>query len=68
LIGLIGGLMLGLWRVGGRYDNSLIKISAILIIIPILDIVVPFLMIFGVWQARKKISALTPPPTVPPVV
>jgi hypothetical protein len=67
LIGLIGGIMLGLWRVGARYDSTLIKISAILIIIPILDIVVPFLMVIGVWQSRKKLSSLMPPPSMPPV-
>ncbi|HYB03252.1 MAG TPA: zinc ribbon domain-containing protein [Nitrososphaerales archaeon] len=67
LIGLIGGIMLGLWRVGERYDNTLIKISAILIIIPVLDIVVPLLMMIGVWQSRKKLSSLVPPPSIPPI-
>ena len=61
-IGLIGGVMLGLWRVGGRYDNSLIKAGAILIIIPFLDIVVPVLLLIGVHQARGKISG---PPAIP---
>ena len=48
--------MLGLWRVGGRYDNTLIKVSAILLIIPGVDILVPILMLIGVWQSKNKVS------------
>lgn len=68
LIGLIGGIMLGLWRVGGRYDNSLIKVSAILIIIPVIDVIVPILLLIGVRQARNKVILTTtarPAPSVP---
>ena len=64
LIGFIGGIMLGLWRVGGRYDSTLIKASAILLIIPGLDILVPILMVIGVWKSRNKVSMSTAAPNV----
>jgi hypothetical protein len=66
LIGLIGGAILGLWRVGGRYNSTLIKVGAILIIIPLLDIIVPILMIIGVWQVEHRIfPATSVSPTTP---
>jgi len=58
LIGVIGGVMLGLWRVGGRYDSTLIKVAAILIIIPLIDIVVPILLLIGIWQARGRVASM----------
>jgi len=63
VIGFIGGIMLGLWRVGRRYDSTLIKVSAILLIIPIADIIVPILMFIGVWQSRNKVSMSIASPT-----
>ncbi|HEV2226718.1 MAG TPA: DUF973 family protein, partial [Nitrososphaerales archaeon] len=39
LIGLIGGQILGLWRLGSRYDETLLKLGAIFVIIPLLNIV-----------------------------
>ncbi len=59
IVVFIGGIMLGLWRVGSRYGESFIKASAILAIIPFLDILVPILILIGVRRARKRISQMT---------
>jgi len=56
-IGLIAGLILGLWRVGSRYDQTIIKLGAIFAIIPVLDIAAPVLVIVGAQQARRKVSS-----------
>jgi hypothetical protein len=56
IIGVIGGEILGLWRVGTRYDSTLIKISAIFIIIPYLNWVGPILLLVGALEARKKLG------------
>jgi hypothetical protein len=58
LVGLIGGLMLGLWRVGSRYDESLLKVAAIFTIIPLLNIVAPILVIVGAHGAKSRLSRL----------
>ena len=55
-IGLVGGQMLGLWRVGSRYDETLLKLGAIFAIIPLLNIVAPVLVIVGADQAKRGIS------------
>lgn len=55
LIGLIGGVILGLWRVGSRYDEPLFKIGAIFIIIPLLDVVAPILILVAARQARGRL-------------
>lgn len=56
LIGFIGGQMLGLWRVGTRYDETLLKIAAIFLIIPLLNIVAPILVIVGAHGAKSRLS------------
>ena len=56
-IGLIGGMILGLWRVGSKYDETLIKIGAIFIIIPLLNIVAPILILVGVSGARGRLGS-----------
>ena len=56
LIGLIGGLILGLWRVGTRYDETIIKLGAIFVIIPLLNIVAPILVLVGASQAKRKVG------------
>jgi len=73
LLGFIGliGLILGLYRFGSRYSNSLSKVGAILYIIPFLSIVAPILTFIGAAQVQKKlrqstIGAAVVPPTVPP--
>jgi len=60
LIGIIGGPILGMWRMGSRYDDTLIKIAAILFIIPLVDILTPILLLIGASQAGKKIVPVAP--------
>jgi uncharacterized protein DUF973 len=55
IVGLIGGLMLGLWRVGSRYDETLLQVAAIFVIIPLLNIVAPILVIVGAHGARSRL-------------
>ena len=56
LIGLIGGQILGLWRVGSRYDYTIIKLGAIFVIIPFLNIVAPFLILIGAYQVKGRLE------------
>ena len=64
IIGFIGGVMLGVWRLGNRYDEMVFKVAAILLIIPLLDVVSPILILIGTSNAAKKIGAV-PPPAMP---
>jgi len=56
IIGVIGGEILGLWRVGTRYDSTAIKISAIIIIIPYLNWAAPVLLLVGALDAKNKLG------------
>ncbi|HYB07961.1 MAG TPA: DUF973 family protein [Nitrososphaerales archaeon] len=56
LIGLIGGQILGLWRVGSRYNETIVKVGAIFAIVPFLDVVAPILVIVGAYQAKGRVS------------
>jgi hypothetical protein len=56
LVGFIGGVMLGIWRTGSRFDNSLLKAGAIFLIIPFLSIVGPILILVAIHQVRGKQS------------
>lgn len=56
LIGIIG-LILGLWRAGERYDETLLKVGGILFIIPYVDFVAPILVFIGALNAQKKVNA-----------
>ncbi len=56
VIGLIGGQILGLWRVGSRYNETTIKLGAIFAIIPLLNIVAPFLVLIGAYQVKGRLS------------
>jgi len=56
LIGLIGGLILGLWRVGSRYNQTTIKIGAIFEVIPLLQIIAPILILLGANEAKNTLS------------
>ncbi len=55
IIGVIGGLVLGLWRVGSRYNQTIIKIGAIFEIIPALNIVAPILIVLGAMEAKNSL-------------
>lgn len=54
LVGLIGGQILGVWRLGSKYDETLLKLGAIFVIIPFLNIVAPILMIVGANHAKNR--------------
>ena len=56
LIGLIGGEILGLWRVGAKYDETLLKLGAIFVIIPLLNITAPFLVLIGAYQVKGRLE------------
>ncbi len=55
LVGIIGGQILGLWRVGVRYNETVIKVGAIFSVIPILNIVAPILVLIGAHEARGRL-------------
>ena len=55
IVGLIGGAILGVWRMGSRYNESIFKIGAILFVFPFVNIVAAILFILGVGSARKKL-------------
>ena len=73
LLGFIGliGLIVGLYRFGSRYSNSIAKVGAILYIIPFLSVIAPILVLIGAVQVQKKlrqtaIGSPGVPPTLPP--
>lgn len=49
LVGYIG-ILIGIWRVGSRFDNSLFKVGAILLIIPYANVVGEILILIGARQ------------------
>ncbi|MGC8682195.1 MAG: DUF973 family protein [Candidatus Acidifodinimicrobium sp.] len=55
-LGAIIGVILGLFRVGKRYKNSLVSTGAILLIIPLVDIVGIILLLVGLLQITKNVS------------
>jgi hypothetical protein len=57
IIGVIGGEILGLWRVGTRYDSTIIKVGAIFVVIPLLNYVGPILLLIGSLDAKKKFES-----------
>ena len=59
IVGLIGGEILGLWRVGTRYDSTIIKVGAIFVIVPLLNYVGPILLLIGSLEAKKKVGSQT---------
>jgi hypothetical protein len=62
LIGVIG-LILGLWRAGERYDETILKVGGILFIIPYVDFVAPILVFIGALNAQKKVAAASNRPS-----
>lgn len=52
--------MLGLWRVGSRYRDDTFKAAAILLIIPLLQIVRYVLILIGSESAKNKIGCNVP--------
>ncbi len=54
-VGIIG-IILGLWKAGQRYDNSLMKVGGILYIIPFADVIAPILVFLGTREIEAKLS------------
>ncbi|HTS33973.1 MAG TPA: DUF973 family protein [Thermoplasmata archaeon] len=59
LVGFIG-LLLGIWRLGTRYQNSNFKVGAILLIIPFLNIVGAVLILVAARSAQAKLGPAVP--------
>jgi hypothetical protein len=56
LIGYIG-LLIGIWRLGHRYDDGLFKAGAILAIFPLLNLIGAILIAVAAHNARSKLDA-----------
>lgn len=65
LVGTLGGPVLGLWRMGSRYAEDDIKAGAVLYIIPLVQVIAPLLLWFGVSKARRKVESAIPQPASP---
>ena len=61
---LVGGIgiLIGIWRLGSRHDESLFKVAAILLIFPIVSIVGAILMLVAARSAGRKVDGLGAPP------
>jgi uncharacterized membrane protein len=55
LIGWIG-LLIGIWRLGSRYNESLFKVGAVLLIFPVLNVVAVILILVAARSARARIE------------
>lgn len=60
LVGFIG-LLIGIWRLGSRYDETLFKVGAILLIFPVLNFIGVILILVGARSARSRLA----PPVAP---
>lgn len=56
LVGQIGGQTLGLWRLGSRYDDSLMQLGALFSVIPLLNLAAPVLLYFGAGRSLRKVG------------
>jgi|BEDMetMinimDraft_2_1075160.scaffolds.fasta_scaffold00230_7 hypothetical protein len=69
LIGFIAFILIivGFYRIGSIYNVGLLKVGAILLIIPIANIISPFLLYFGLGDAMNRaLSFPSMPPPPPP--
>jgi hypothetical protein len=55
VVGFIG-FLLGVWRLGTRYRESMFKVAAILLIIPLLNIIGVILVLVAARSARARIE------------
>ncbi|HTZ61045.1 MAG TPA: DUF973 family protein [Thermoplasmata archaeon] len=62
VIGFIG-LLLGIWRLGSRYDETVFKVGAILLIIPVLNVIGVILILVGAHSALGRIATRPSSPT-----
>jgi hypothetical protein len=56
ILGDVGVIILGLWRVGDRYDITAIGIGAIFYIIPYFDVLAPILVFIGAHSTQHKLK------------
>lgn len=61
LVGYIG-FLIGVWRLGTRYSDGMFKAAAILLIIPILNVVGTILILIASHSARSRFGSVSPPP------
>jgi len=59
LIGFIG-LLIGIWRLGSRYDDGLFKAGAVLLIFPILQLIGSILILVAAHDCRRKLLSGNP--------
>lgn len=70
LLGFVGliGTILGLFRFGSRYSTPIVKVGAILYIIPFVAVVAPLLVLIGSMQVQRKlrqVGTMAPAPSIP---
>ncbi len=51
------GVLLGIWRLGTHFHDSLFKAGAILLIFPYVNLVAALLIVFAAYKARQRIEA-----------
>lgn len=68
LVALVGfiGILLGIWRLGSRYDSSLFKVGAVFLLFPLLNLAGAILILVGARLERARVERLAP--TIPPAV
>jgi len=55
LVGLVGGPILGFWRIGTRYGEPVMKVGSIFTVIPLLQFIAPILVLVGALEARGRL-------------
>ncbi len=50
------GVLVGIWRLGTRYDEGILKVGAVLLIIPVLNFVGAILVLVGAHSALGRVS------------
>jgi hypothetical protein len=63
IVAVVGyiGVLVGIWRLGSRYERSLFKVGAILLLIPYLNLVGAILIWAGARGARREVEPFTFP-------
>ncbi len=61
IVALVGyiGVLIGLWRLGTRYNDSMFKVGAILLIFPFLNLVGAILILIGANAALRQAEGAT---------
>ncbi|MGC2788572.1 MAG: DUF973 family protein [Thermoplasmata archaeon] len=59
ILAIVGwiGLVIGLYRIGKRYDSTITKVGAILTIIPVLTVIAPILILVGISASLHRLRA-----------